>query len=55
MGIFPGQAFEIEAVAVGQRMGFVLSIVLAQFVDQEGSLEEGQNVQLQSLGRQLSL
>ena len=30
MGIFPGQTFEIEAVAVGQRMGFVPSIVLAQ-------------------------
>ena len=44
---FPGQKFEIEAVAVGQRMGLVPSSVLAQFVesDEEGSLGEGQSVQ----------
>ena len=48
--LFPGQTFEIEAVAVGQRMGIVPSIVLAQFSDEEGSLEEGQDVQ--SVGRE---
>ena len=41
-----------HAEAVGQRMGFVPSIVLAQFVDEEGSLGEGQNVQ--NLGRECS-
>ena len=48
--LFPGQTCEIEAVAVGQRMGIVPSIVLAQFSDEEGSLEEGQDVQ--SVGRE---
>ena len=46
--VFPGQTFEIEAVAVGQRMGLVPSSVLAQFNqsnDDEGSLGEGQSVQ----------
>ena len=48
--LFPRQKFEIEAVAVGQRMGIVPSIVLAQFSDEEGKLGEGQDVQ--SVGRQ---
>ena len=48
--LFPGQTFEIEAVAVGQRMGTVPSIVLAQFNDKEGSLGNGQDVQ--SVGKE---
>ena len=48
--LFPGQTLEIMAVAVGQRMGIVPSVVLAQFSDEEGSLGEGQDVQ--SVGRQ---
>ena len=43
--IFNGQTFEIEAVAVGQRMGTVPSIVIAEFSSEEGSLGEGQNIQ----------
>ena len=45
MGLFPGESFKIEAVAVGQRMGVVPSIVIAEFGDNEGNLGEGQNVQ----------
>ena len=45
--LFPGQTFEIEAVAVGQRMGIVPSIVESTI--EEGSLETGQDVQ--SVGR----
>ena len=43
--IFPGQTFEIEVVAVGQRFGIVPSIVTAQISDGEGSLSAGQNIQ----------
>jgi hypothetical protein len=43
--LFPGESFTIEAVAVGQRMGVVPSIVIAEFGDHEGSLGEGQDVQ----------
>ena len=43
--LFPGQTIEIEAVAVGQKMGIVPSIVLAQFTGDESSLGEGQSVQ----------
>ena len=43
--VFPGQKIEIEAVAVGQRMGIVPSIAIAKFSDDEGSLGEGQGVQ----------
>ena len=50
MRLFPGQTSEIDAVAVGQRIGIVPSIVLAQFSDEEGSLGEGQSVQ--SVGRE---
>ena len=42
--VFPGQKFEIEAVAVGQRMGIVPSIAIAKFSDDEGSLGEAQGV-----------
>ena len=38
--VFPGESFEIEAVAVGQRMGIVPSIVRASFADGEGRLLE---------------
>ena len=48
--IFPGQTFEIKAVAVGQRMGIVPSIVFVGFSDEEGSLGERQDVQ--SVGKQ---
>ena len=50
--LFPGQTIDIEAVAVGQRMGIVPSIVLAQFSDEGGYLGEGQSVQ--SVGRECS-
>ena len=48
--LFPGQTFEVEAVAVGQRKGVVPSTVLAQFSDEEGHLGNGQDVQ--SVGRE---
>ena len=43
--VFPGQSFEIEAVAVGQRMGIVPSIVTVSFTDGEGRLGDGEDVQ----------
>ena len=42
---YPGQTFEIEAVAVGQKMGIVPSTVMAQLADEGGSLGYEQNVQ----------
>ena len=33
--VFPGQTFEIEVVAVGQRFGVVPAIVRASFVNQD--------------------
>ena len=42
---YPGQVFEIEAVAVGQRMGIVPSTVMAHFAHEGGSLGDEQNVQ----------
>lgn len=48
--VFPGEPFEIEAVAVGQRMGIVPSIVRASFTDGEGRLGNGEDVQ--SVGKQ---
>ena len=48
--IFPGQVFVIAAIAVGQRMGIVPSIVTASFTDEEGHLGESQDVQ--SVGKQ---
>ena len=53
MKVFPGQTFEIEAVAVGQRMGIVPSIVFAQFNDEEGQLRQGQDVQ--NVGRKCTV
>ena len=46
----PGQTIEIEAVAVGQRLGIVPSIVIATLSDSKGNLGEGQFVQ--SVGTQ---
>ena len=51
--IFPGQIFQIEAVAVGQRYGIVPSIVTAQLLDSSGNLEQGQDVQ--SVGRECTM
>ena len=49
--LFPGETFEIEAVAVGQRMGIVPSIVnIIESTSEESSLSTGQDVQ--SVGRQ---
>ena len=48
--IFPGESFEIEAVAVGQRMGIVPSVVSASFADGEGRLGTGEDVQ--TVGKQ---
>ena len=42
---FPGQTFQIEVVAVGQRMGIVPSVVTTEFSDGEGRLGEGQAIQ----------
>jgi hypothetical protein len=42
---FPGQTFQLEVVAVGQRMGIVPSVVTAEFSDGEGRLGEGQTIQ----------
>ena len=50
MNIFPGENFEIEAAAVGQRLGIVPSIVSVIESPNEGSLSTGQDVQ--SVGRQ---
>ena len=51
--IFPGQIFQIEAVAVGQRYGIVPSIVTAQLLDSNGNLGQGQDVQ--SVGRECTM
>ena len=51
--IFPGQMFQIEAVAVGQRYGIVPNIVTAQLLDSDGKLEQGQDVQ--SVGRECTM
>ena len=48
--IFPGQTFQIEAVAVGQRYGIVPSIVTAELLNSDGHLDQGQDVQ--SVGRE---
>ena len=42
---FPGQTFQIEVVAVGQRMGIVPSVVTTEFSDGEGRLGDGQAIQ----------
>ena len=42
---FPGQTYQIQAVAVGQRMGTVPSVVTAELSDDEGSLGEAQDIQ----------
>ena len=42
---FPGQTFQIEVVAVGQRMGIVPAVVTAEFSDGEGRLGDGQAIQ----------
>jgi predicted outer membrane repeat protein len=42
---YSGQMFQIEVVAVGQRMGIVPSVVTAEFSDGEGRLGEGQSIQ----------
>lgn len=48
LAVYPGEMFEIEAVAVGQRMGVVPSTVIANLRD-ESLLCKGQDVQ--SVGR----
>ena len=50
--IFPGQTFQVEAVAVGQRYGIVPSIVTAELLEShsDSHLEQGQDVQ--SVGRE---
>lgn len=45
MQAFPGQQFEFEAVAVGQRMGIVSAIVIIEISDSKSSLDKGQNIQ----------
>ena len=49
--VFPGQTFEIEAVAVGQRLGINPGIVFAEITvtDENGIIAKGQSVQ--SVGR----
>ena len=42
---FPGQTFQIEVVAVGQRMGIVPAVVTTELSDSEGRLGEGQAIQ----------
>lgn len=51
--IFPGQSFEIKAVAVGQRIGIVPSIVVVESETENLSLGKGQEVQ--SVERDCSL
>ena len=43
--LFPGETFEVEVVAVGQRRGVVPSIVVAEFTEGEGTFKEEQVVQ----------
>ena len=50
--LFPGQTFDIKAVAVGQRMGIVPSIVIAKLSDSKGRL--GQEQDVQSVDKQCS-
>ena len=52
INIFPGETFEIKAVAVGQRLGIVPSIVSVIDLESsdDGSLSIGQDVY--SVGRQ---
>jgi predicted outer membrane repeat protein len=45
MNIFPGETFELEAAAVGQRLGIVPSIVNVIESPNDGSLSRGQDVQ----------
>ena len=47
--VYPGEMFEVKAVAVGQRMGVVPSIIIANLRD-KSLLYEGQDVQ--SVGRE---
>ena len=47
---FPGQKFEIEAVAVGQRYGIVPYTVAAELLNSSASLEQEQDVQ--SVGKE---
>ena len=49
LAVYPGEMFEIEAVAVGQRMGVVPSIIIADLGD-KSLLYEGQDVQ--SVGKE---
>ena len=53
VNVFPGETFDIEAVAVGQRMGIVPSTVNILESPDEGSLSTGQDVQ--SVGRQCTI
>ena len=50
MNIFPGENFEIEVAAVGQRLGVVPSIVSVTESPSKDSLSTSQDVQ--SVGRQ---
>ena len=52
ISLFPGQTFNITAVAVGQRMGIVPSIVISKLSDSEGRL--GQEQDVQSVDKQCS-
>ena len=49
LAVYPGELFEIEAVAVGQRMGVVPSIIIADLRDKK-ILNNRQDVQ--SVGRE---
>lgn len=56
VSVFPGQKFEIEAVAVGQRYGIVPSIVTAELLDtSSGKSRLGQGKDVQSMGRQCTI
>ena len=56
VSVFPGQKFEIEAVAVGQRYGLVPSIVTAELLDaSSGKSRLGQGKDVQSMGRQCTI
>ena len=50
--IFPGQTFQIEAVAVGQRYGIVPSIVSAELLESDGNRHLDQGQEVQSVGRE---
>ena len=43
--VFPGEPFELNIVAVGQRMGIVPATIIAEISDSDGNLGKEQDIQ----------